>query len=367
MSWFDLPLLATGTLYVGTIVWLWVGLRRRPPPHSSRLPRVSVVVAARNEAERLGACLSSLRQQDYPGEWEVVVVDDRSTDGTAALLAAAAPAWSAGSALRVVQASNPPRYRCPKKSALTRGIEVAMGEVLLFTDADCRPPATWVSGTVALFTAEVGLVAGYSYPSAAPRFRQRLLALDNLAVGALSAGSMAMGRPLSCTGRNLAYRRAVYDQVNGFDRIGHLVGGDDVYFMRLVSRRTAWQMVYSRASAVPCEPPPTTWGRIVQQKVRHAAKAGNYGGPALALAAGVYLFHLFLAVGLIGAVAGALGWPVVAGVWAGRWLVDLLLLRTMALPGEHRLLIALPVLELCYIPYVLVFTVVGKLGWFRWR
>lgn len=323
-------------------------------------------MAARNEAERLGACLSSLRQQDYPGEWEVVVVDDRSTDGTTELLATASADWSA---LRVVQAPDPPRYRCPKKSALACGIEVATGEILLFTDADCRPPESWVSATVVLFTAEVGLVAGYSYPSAAPRFRQRLLALDNLAVGALSAGSMAMGRPLSCTGRNLAYRRAVYDQVNGFDRIGHLVGGDDVYLMRLVSRRTDWRLVYNRdpAAAVPCEPPPTEPGRIAQQKVRHAAKAGNYGGPALALAAGVYLFHLFLAVGLVRAVFGVSGWPVAIAVWAGRWLVDLLLLWTMALPGERRLLVALPVLELCYIPYVLIFTVIGKLGWFRWR
>ena len=66
---------------------------------------------------------------------------------------------------------------------------------------------------------------------------QRVLSVENSAVGALRAGSFAQRCPLSCTGRNLAYRKSVYDAVGGFAPIGHMLGGDDVYFMRLVAKR----------------------------------------------------------------------------------------------------------------------------------
>jgi glycosyltransferase involved in cell wall biosynthesis len=362
----DAALIAAALVYIGTLVWLGIGLRRPAPPASDEQPAVTVLVAARNEEWRLGPCLAALQRQDYAGWWEVIVVDDRSTDGTPSLLARAAAGWPR---LHWRRAPEPPAYRCPKKSALAHGIAAAGGDLLLCTDADCRPPAGWISAMVAAFAPGVGLVAGYSYPESAPRWRQRVLALENIAVGALSAGSLAMGRPLACTGRNLAYRRQAFAAVGGFASVGHLVGGDDVYLMRQIARGTQWRLVFQRdpRAAVPCAAPPTTWAAIAQQKIRHAAKAGNYGGWAVALGAGVYLFHLLLAVQLARAAAGVAAWTPVAAVWAARWLVDLALVSRMALPAERRLLPALPLLELCYIPYVLVGAVLGKLGWFRWR
>ncbi len=366
MTCLDAVLAATALLYIGALVWLVIGLRRPAPPVSDERPAVTVLVAARNEEHRLEPCLAALQGQDYAGPWEVIVIDDRSTDGTPALLARAAAHWPR---LRWQRAPDPPAYRCAKKSALAAGIAAASGELLLCTDADCRPPAGWISAMVAAFAPEVGLVAGYSYPESASRWRQKVLALDNVAIGALSAGSLAMGRPLACTGRNLAYRRRVFAAVGGFASVGHLVGGDDVYLMRQVARRTGWRLVFQRdpRAAVPCAAPPTAWAAIAQQKIRHAAKAGNYGGWATALGAGVYLFHLLLAVQLARAAAGAVAWTPVAAVWATRWVVDLALVSRAALPAERSLLVALPLLEVWYIPYVLVGAALGKLGWFRWR
>jgi len=353
-------LLLTGGVYLGALVWLNLGLRRAGPAPLLDLPSVSVVVAARNEEASIGACLGALRSQEYPGEWEVVVVDDRSSDGTAQLVAASG--WPG---LQLVAAPSQPQYRCPKKSALAAGISHSRGELLLFTDADCQPPADWISNTVRLFGPGVGLVIGHAFPRPIRGLGQRLLALDNLAIGALGAGSAGWGRALSCTGRNLAYRRQVYEEVGGFSRIGHLVGGDDVYFMRLVGG-TAWAVVPNPIQ-VDCDPPPASWRGVLHQKLRHAAKAGHYRGPALLLGAGVYLFHLLLSLGVLHLLLGG-GSALFLVVWLAKGLADLALLARYARrPAERGLLWLLPILELVYIPYVLCFTLAGRLGWFRWK
>ncbi|MBI2502775.1 MAG: glycosyltransferase [Candidatus Latescibacteria bacterium] len=360
MGWFEVLLLVSGGVYLAVLLWLNAGLRRHLTTLAEGWPRVSVVVAARDEEAQIGACLDALQAQDYEGEWEVVVVDDRSTDQTARSVAKRS--WDR---LRLVHAPRELRFRCPKKSALAAGIAASQGELLLFTDADCQPPPEWVRNTVRLFAPGVGMVAGHAFPQPVRGLRQGLLALDNLAVGALGAGSMGMGTPLSCTGRNLAYRLQVYEQLGGFSAIGHLIGGDDVYFMRLVSS-TPWRIVYNPCQ-VQCSPGPQAWKAILQQKLRHASKAGNYQGPARGLAGAVYLFHLLLLVGVAKLASGQAD-LLFLGVWALRWLADLALLYRFA-PGarERRLLRHLPFLEVLYIPYVLVFTALGRLGWFRWK
>ena len=359
-------LLLSGAIYVGSVLWLWRGLsgRRSGSALVSDRPSVSTIVAARDEEATLPHCLDALAHQDYQGAFEVIVVDDRSRDRTWEFIAAKAATWSA---LKGVQAVPDGRFKCPKKSALAEGIAASSGEILLFTDADCRPPADWVRSMVAHFAPGIGLVAGYARPDPVSGVLAKVLAVDNIGVGALGAGSFGMGHPLSCTGRNLGYRRRVYDELGGFAQIGHLIGGDDVYFMRLLSAQGRWAMAFNRRTVVLSQPPPAKLADAVQQKLRHAAKGGHYKGRAFYLAVDIYLFHGFLAWGLVQMLWTQSwdGW--VAGVWFMRWAVDLLLLKRMAAPEEHALLRYLPLVEVLYIPYVLIFTILGGWGWFRWK
>ena len=351
-------------IYLGGVLWLWCGLRRRLPVLGMDCPRVSAIIAARDEEETLADCLEALAAQDYRGELEVVVVDDRSRDRTWTIIRDMSVGWTG---LKGLKAEAELRYNCPKKSALAQGIEASTGTILLFTDADCRPPVDWVSSMVAHFSPGVDLVAGYARSAPIIGVLAKVLAVDNLGVGALGAGSFGMGSPLSCTGRNLGYRREVYDEVGGFEKIGHLIGGDDVYFMRLVGARGGSRMVFNREVVVLSNSERVGVWTAVQQKLRHSAKGGHYKGGGFHLAVGVYLFLFFLCWGLMQMLWDGVwdGW--VLGIWALRWLVDLLLLGRMATSGEHRLLGYLPLVEVLYIPYVLIFPVLGYWGWFRWK
>ena len=303
-----------------------------------------------------------------PARIEVVVVDDRSRDRTAGILREIATKWPALKPVALREGEG--EFECPKKSALALGIAASSGELLLFTDADCEPSPGWVRITASMFTDGVGLVAGYARPRRTRWMRHRVLALDNLAVSALAAGSIGRGGVLSCTGRNLACRRCVYDEVGGYGSIGHLIAGDDVYFARLVAQSTDWRMVYCRdpEAVVACGPGPESWSGLMHQKLRHASKAGHYRGAAKLLGAAVYLFHLTLLWGIVQTFLLEKVPPAFPAVWGVRWLVDFLLLRSFAPAAEDRRLIPfLPILEFLYIPYVLLFVPAGTAGWFRWR
>lgn len=97
-------------------------------------PRISIIIPARNEAENIGPCLASLRRSRY-GQLEIVVVDDRSTDDTAALAEAAA---AEDTRVRVVRGAELPAGWYGKPWACLQGFEAATGDILVFTDADTR-------------------------------------------------------------------------------------------------------------------------------------------------------------------------------------------------------------------------------------
>jgi cellulose synthase/poly-beta-1,6-N-acetylglucosamine synthase-like glycosyltransferase len=366
--------LALGTLFYGTVVaWLWTGVRRsrRDPRRSMATPSVSVVVAARNEAHNISACLQALERQSYSGTLQIVVVDDRSTDDTGAIAGRILQRWDAASELLVLRAPDTPRYVCPKKSALAAGIEASGGDLLLFTDADCEPGPAWVAQMVARFSESVGLVAGFACTEPMQHHRHRLLAVDNLGVSALAEGSIGMGAPLSCTGRSLAYRRAVWEEVGGFDDIGHLLSGDDVYFLRLVAARTKWHVVYcaDEVAVVSGVTGPTGMGAIIGQKIRHASKASRYRGGARWLGLALYGYHALLLAGIVQLLLTGTSAMVFIVAWLSRWGMDAALLYRFA-PRKRRdrvLLTFLPAVEILYLPYVLILVPLGRRGRFRWK
>jgi cellulose synthase/poly-beta-1,6-N-acetylglucosamine synthase-like glycosyltransferase len=172
-----------------------------------------------------------------------------------------------------------------KKHALSTGIASSTGEILCFTDADCAPPPQWISSLVSAFDESVGLVAGYSpyipsqRSSRSSLFQavlQSFIRYEEFKGATWAAGSIALGRGWLCTGRSLAYRRIVFDEVGGFEEIKRSISGDDDLFLLLVRRTTKWQIRYvaTAESFVPTHPPKTL-GEFVRQRTRHFS-AGKF-------------------------------------------------------------------------------------------
>jgi cellulose synthase/poly-beta-1,6-N-acetylglucosamine synthase-like glycosyltransferase len=242
---------------------------------SSKQPFVSVIVAARNEEATIRKLLECLTQQTYSNK-EIIIVDDRSTDSTAQIIESYKKKIPSLTCLHIT--SLPDDFPA-KKNALRAAIQTSHGDILCFTDADCFPPPHWIEELVAGFRDDVGLLAGYSpYIVKAPynKLLHRFIAYEELRGGIWASGSIGVNLGWLCTGRNLAYRRSVYDEVGGFEKIKMSVGGDDDMFLQLVRCKTKWNLSYvlSPESFVPTLPP-ITFQQFVNQRKRHFS-TGKY-------------------------------------------------------------------------------------------
>ncbi len=150
--------------------WFWLCRERddsaAPGPHSAPdgWPSVVAVIPARDEADMIGRSVGSLLRQDYLGRFSVIVVDDQSSDGTAAVASAAAREAHGADRLRIVAGTGPPPGWTGKLSAMRRGLaEVEAGapapEFVLFTDADIAYAPHVLSRLVAIARAKGSVLA----------------------------------------------------------------------------------------------------------------------------------------------------------------------------------------------------------------
>ena len=274
-----------------------LGLFRLPRKKTATQPFVSVLVACRNEQDHMQPLLHALVEQTYPRHrYQIIIADDASTDETAGRIVDFInnnPAMT----IKRLAVQNRDQVVSPKKNALSQAIAHSSGELLLFTDADCRPGPDWIAGLVQYFTPETGMVIGFS-PYELPGlagFSQRLMAIESLSLAALAAGTTGWGRPATCSGRNLAYRRTVFDEVNGFEHINRFVSGDDDLFLKLVVQKRKYRVRYALH---PRTIVPTfvlkSWRSFFQQRLRHASKGFHYGWRMTLVLTAVWLYNFLL-------------------------------------------------------------------------
>ena len=337
------------------------GIVRNEIGSFSNAPSVSVLVAARNAAVHLDVLLEALADQTYEGNLGIYVLDDRSTDGTAAVAAK----WSDRiQGLRIIPVDRA-YHRCGKKNALEHGIRASDGDIVLTTDADCRPLPEWIARTVSYFDTHTGAVAGPA-PLEGRGWARGLAAFQSLVVGAIGLGSAGLGYPLTCSGRNFGFRRAAFTDVGGYDSSGHLIGGDDVYLMRAIAVHRDWDVVYhdDTEAAVPS---PAHSDALWQRHLRYQSKTLRYGFGTLMVSLPVYILHLTLLV------APLIVWwrpdqlPVLLGLAAFKFLTDGVFLYAAARRlRQIGLLLWLPIVELISIPYVAVVSAIGAVRPTSW-
>ena len=366
----DLLLLLAAVFYLLVHVGMTAGLKRLDDSKSNEHPFVSIIVAARNEEKNIFQLLQSLVHQTYT-HCEIIIVNDRSTDTTARLISDFQKKYShiTGINIASLQDDMP-----AKKNALRAGIESSKGEILCFTDADCFPPPTWIEELAKSFKPDVGLVAGYS-PYQIPNDKISayglfnsiffdFIAYEEFRAAMWSAGSIGWNIGWLCTGRNLAYRRKVYDEVHGFEKIKMSVSGDDDLFLQLVRRQTNWKIhyVHTPESFVPTVPPMNFWS-FVEQRKRHFSAAKFFTLPMMLF---FFLYHssnLLLLISPLLFLMDIVTLPVMITVVCSKLLADSVLFKySNRIFDMHNFQRSFILMEALYIIYN---SLIGPLGFFR--
>lgn len=264
-------------IYIYYILRFTAGLKNRNESMQFYKYQVSVVVAARNEEKSLPFLLTALVNQSYPSDClEILVADDCSTDGTAAIINDFSAKWPH---VKYLEVQGRKKARSPKKNALAQAIKEARGEIILTTDADCLVSKYWVESMVSSFTNDVSMVSGFSKVSLTNwkkrKFANKFEYFDFMALMITAAGATSIKKYFSCTGQNLGFRKDCFEKVRGYNDIMHIISGDDVNLMQLFRKKLPTMKIkfnFNSHSFVKTEPC-SSLKKLFFQRVRWASNA----------------------------------------------------------------------------------------------
>lgn len=349
-------------LYVLSLFILSRGLKRASSVvNNDDQPFVSIVVPARNEEANIETCLRHLMQQSYPENcYEVIIVNDHSEDRTCDIVTRFA------SNRIVLLHSNGREGVSPKKAALHTGIMACRGEIIFTTDADCRVPYRWIETMVSRFDADTAVVASWLVVKETTTLISKVEALDSFGFVLVGAAAFGLDKPFLANGANLAYRKQVYLEVNGFDDIGQFGSGDDDLLLQKIIRQTSWKCVFADSvDACVITGANTTLRGFWQQRLRWASKAAAYPRIIVLAEIWIYLFFVLLFFSLL--IAPFLA-PALFAAPLIKFSADFLFLNKSAKRlGIRTNFTHFLLAEIIQVLYILTVGVAANWGRYRWK
>ena len=313
---------------------------------------VSVVICARNEAANLAQHLPKILNQNYP-DFEVVVVNDASTDDTEGVLKNLQKTYTHLRIINVVK-----KTLTGKKGALAAGIEASKHDWLLLTDADCYPLSmNWISGMMsALISKKIQIVFGYApYERCDNSFLNKLIRFETLWTATQYLSFALIKQPYIGVGRNLLYEKNLYVQANGFASHADLASGDDDLFVnQVVTQRNFSLFLHAETSMYSM--PKTTWKSYFTQKTRHFSVGTRYLLKHKILLGLVSMSHLFLNVTAFYLLYSNISTMfAAANVVARMCLITFMYFKISRRLREPMLLYWFPILDVVYVLFYIIF------------
>lgn len=259
------------TLINAVILLAFFFRRKNEKPSENRYyDSVSVIVAFRNERENLPSLINALMKQEVEDEkFEVLLVDDFSTDGS---FQVAQELIKDKSNFKVIRN----QFTSGKKNALRSGIENAKNEILIFTDADCLPGSGWIKSILKNFDNHTDIVYGYSPFLPEKNFTNKLCRYENLFTSILMTAFQNVEYPYMSFGRNLAYRKSLFNKLGGFQEIEHSLSGDDDLFFQLALRYGAKAKLNYDSDSIVYSRCKMNFSEFIRRKSRHISASKFY-------------------------------------------------------------------------------------------
>lgn len=251
-----------------TLKRIWMQLPSRQTPDDF-LPKtvISVIVAAKNEANHIETLVRHLLAQNYPRDLvEFIVVNDHSDDEMVKRF----DAMDLPTNFTLLHAENQ-----GKKAAVAQGVALAKGELIVTTDADCVMDSRWLLSIAWLYeTRQPKFIAGpvqfYQESSLLERFQS----LDFLGMMLITGAGIKSKQFYMANGANMAFPKSVFQAVNGYEGNEHIASGDDMFLVAKIAKQFPKGSIYFnknldgivRTQAAP------TYAAFFRQRIRWGSK-----------------------------------------------------------------------------------------------
>lgn len=246
------------------------------PTKNTTSTQFSIIIPFRNEEQNLPKLLDSLLELSYPKDaFEVWFVNDASSDNSTSIIRSRLK--NSDLSFHVVQ--NKRVSHSPKKDAILTAISQAKFDWILTTDADCILPKLWLQ-TLSEFNEKHScqmIVAPVLYKSTGNSFLEHFQVLDFLSLQGATLGGFGIEQPFLCNGANLAYKKASFLELNGFQGNDQIASGDDIFLFEKFLKAFPDKVRFLKStSAMVNTFPLNSWKEVVQQRMRWAAKSSAY-------------------------------------------------------------------------------------------
>jgi cellulose synthase/poly-beta-1,6-N-acetylglucosamine synthase-like glycosyltransferase len=357
-------------LYIGMLLYLrkgWMSISYVKAQDKNFKTRVSILIAARNEEGKVGKAILDILAQDYPSElFELIIVDDHSDDRTVEIVSS-----YSDRGVKLIRLQESEKLNSYKKKAITEAIQLADGELIITTDADCRMEREWLRTIVSFYEeGNFKLVSSPVIYFEEKNVFEKVQTLEFLFLIGMSGAVIGNGKAVSCNGANLAYRRDVFFELNGFSGIDDLASGDDELFLHKVASAYPGGIGFCKSmDAAVYTYAKETIPEFLQQRKRWASKSTRYKNKGFVLLTiAIWLFNLMIIGSFIAGFYEPVFWLLSLTSLTVKIISEFIFLYPVSsFARRSSLLVYLPVLSIIHIFYLLFIGIAGNSGKYLWK
>jgi len=241
---------------------------------------ISVIIPARNEENNIERCILSLLDSDYSlDKFEIIVVNDRSEDKTLEIIELYADKIQ----IVNIENNNTDKNLQGKVGAIQAGIDMSKGEILMFTDADCRVDKSWIKTFSQLYKeTQSDMIASFTLIDGKNLF-DKVQAVEWVMIHTMASGEVGSGSPYGCFGNNVSFRKSSYNSIGGYKNIDFSIT-EDLALMQAMHKNNKEIIYICNPNAVVYTKPEKNINDFLNQQKRWAM-----GGKALKWKATLYI------------------------------------------------------------------------------
>lgn len=285
----------------------------------------SILIPVRNEEKNIAHILNCIRKQNYfPDKFEIIVVDDHSSDKTAERVRE-----SGIPNLTLLQLSE---HLYGKKAAISEGVKVAKGSLIITTDADCNMNQTWLASVVSFYEAyRPKMIVSPVLIREGRDFFSKIQSQELSVLTGCAAGALYYNKPILCSGANLAFEKDAFTSVSGFKNAEHTLTGDDIFLMQKIRKKYPGLIKYLKSSEAAVYTYAQKSTPAIMQRKRWASKTFRMGNDiTTVIAAMVFVANFFILLLIILSFINTKFVFILTIVFLLKCIVDYMLLHTVS-------------------------------------